>query len=118
MLREDGRQVGYLERDMAAQLVNDLSDFSAFVASMRRPKRSRYYGVGLLIVVMEGQSTGVVEAYARDVLAADRAVPAGPRRALKHTAGGLSDNGVVLAVISIVVLAVIIAIVVRFAILP
>jgi len=119
VLREDGKQIGHLEAGMAAQLANDLSDFSAFVATIRRPKTSRHYGVGLLIVVTKGQSTEVVEAYARDVLAADREVPRrARRRVLGPAAAWPADNVVALAAIGIVVFAVIIALVVRFGMLP
>jgi HIRAN domain len=69
VLGEDGQQIGYLERDLAARLVNHLGELSAFAASIHRPKFSPYYGVWLLIVLSEGQSAEVVQGYAREVLA-------------------------------------------------
>jgi HIRAN domain len=72
VLREDGQQIGYLERDLAARLVNHLSELSAFAVSVHRPKFSPYYGVWLLIVLAEGQSAEAVKGYARGVLAANR----------------------------------------------
>jgi HIRAN domain len=83
VLREDGQQIGYLERDLAARLVNHLSELSAFAASIHRPKFSPYYGVWLLIVLTEGQNAEVVQGYAREVLAADREI-------LPHRSGQLS----------------------------
>jgi HIRAN domain len=74
VLREDGQQIGYLERDLAARLANHLSELSAFAASIHRPKFSPYYGVWLLIVLTEGQNAEVVRGYAREVLAADREI--------------------------------------------
>lgn len=71
VLRENGKQIGYVERKMAARLVDDLSDFSAFVARVRRGGDGPYLGVALLIVVNDGRDTAVVEAYAREVLEAE-----------------------------------------------
>jgi hypothetical protein len=34
VLRLDGKQIGYIEREMAARLVDDLTGFSAFVAGV------------------------------------------------------------------------------------
>jgi len=67
VLRENGEQIGYLERAMAARLVADLSDFSAFVAGVGRGG-GPYLGVSLLMVVNDGQDAAVVEAYARRIL--------------------------------------------------
>ena len=68
VLRQDGKQIGYLERAMAARLVNDLSDFSAFVAGIGRGGTGPYLGVALMMVVNDGQDAAVVEAYARRTL--------------------------------------------------
>ena len=70
VLREDGKQIGYLERKMAARLVDDLSDFSAFVAGVGRG-RGPYLGVSLLIVANDGRETADVDDYARGVLEAE-----------------------------------------------
>lgn len=78
VLREDGKQIGYIKRSLAARLVDDLSDFRAFVAGIGRGRDGRYLGVSLLIVVHDGEADAVVETYARQVLAEDREVP--PRR--------------------------------------
>ena len=75
VLREDGQQIGYLERDLAARLANHLSELSAFAASIHRPKFSPYYGVWLLIVLTEGQNAEVVRGYAREVLADREILP-------------------------------------------
>ena len=44
VLRLDGKQIGYIERDMAARLVDDLTDFSAFVAGVGRAGGPGYLG--------------------------------------------------------------------------
>jgi hypothetical protein len=71
VLRRDGKQIGYLERAMAARLVDDLSDFSAFVAGIGRGGTGPYLGVALMMVVNDGQEAAVVEAYARRALEAE-----------------------------------------------
>jgi HIRAN domain len=71
VLRVDGKQIGHLERGMAARLVDDLTDFSAFVAGIGRGGGPGYLGVSLLIVVNDGENAPVVEAYARRALAAE-----------------------------------------------
>jgi hypothetical protein len=78
VLCEDGQQIGYLERDLAARIANHLRNVSAFVACIRRRSGSPDYGLELLIVVTAGQSAEVVEAYAHGVLAVYREIP--PRR--------------------------------------
>ena len=50
MLREGGKQIGYLERRMAVRLVDELSDYTAFVAGVGRGG-GPYLGVSLLMVV-------------------------------------------------------------------
>jgi HIRAN domain len=71
VLRRDGKQIGYLERTMATRLVDDLSDFSAFVAGVGRGGSGPYRGVALLVVVNDGENAAVVEAYARRALEAE-----------------------------------------------
>jgi hypothetical protein len=75
VLREDGKQIGYVKRSLVARLVDDLSDFRAFVAGIGRGRDGRYLGVSLLIVVHDGEDDAAVEAYARRVPAEDREVP-------------------------------------------
>jgi HIRAN domain len=71
VLRRDGKQIGYLERAMAARIVDDLSDFTPFVAGIGRGGTGPYLGVALLMVVNDGQDAAVVEAYARRTLEAE-----------------------------------------------
>jgi HIRAN domain len=71
VLRRDGNQIGYLERAMAARLVDDLSDFTAFVAGIGQGGTGPYLGVALMMVVNDGQDAAVVEAYARGALEAE-----------------------------------------------
>jgi HIRAN domain-containing protein len=68
MLRRDGQQIGYLEHGMAARLVDDLSEFTAFVAGIGQGGGGPYLGVSLLIVDNDGQDAAAVAAYARAVL--------------------------------------------------
>jgi hypothetical protein len=114
VLREDGQQIGYLERDLAAQLVNHLSKLSAFAASIHRPKFSPFYGVWLLIVLTEGQSAEVVQGYAREVLGgADREIlphrsgrrsrPRTSARLVARTILLLTGMSIIVAVIAILV---------------
>jgi hypothetical protein len=67
VLRRDGKQIGYIEREMAARLVDDLTDFSAYVAGVGRGG-GPYLGVSLLMVVNDGETEAVVNAYARQTL--------------------------------------------------
>ena len=71
VLRQDGKQIGYLERAMAARLVDELSDFSAFVAGIGRGGTGPYLGVALMMVVNDGEDSSVVEAYAHGALEAE-----------------------------------------------
>jgi hypothetical protein len=71
VLRLDGKQIGYIERDMAARLVDDLTDFRAFIAGIGRGGGPGYLGVSLLMVVNDGADDAVVNAYARRVLEAE-----------------------------------------------
>jgi HIRAN domain-containing protein len=70
VLREDGKQIGYLEWGTAARLVDDLSDFRAFVAGVGRG-RGPYLGVSLLVIVGGGEDDAAVETHARRVLEAE-----------------------------------------------
>jgi hypothetical protein len=114
VLREDGKQIGYVKRSLVARLVDDLSDFRAFVAGIGRGRDGRYLGVSL-IVVHDGEDDAAVEAYARRVLAEDREVPDRPfrrrsrqptdsRATMSHT-----DRSIALVVI-IIAVAVVVAI--------
>jgi len=82
VLRQNGEQIGYLEREFAGQVVSRSAKgrkFHAAIAGIGRPRRSAPYGVALLIIVDDGDSTDAdVEHYARDVLSRDRAVTAAP----------------------------------------
>jgi len=71
VLRQDGKQIGYLERATAARLVDELSDFSAFVAGIGRGSTGPYLGVALMMVVNDGKESSIVEAYARRALEAE-----------------------------------------------
>lgn len=109
------KQIGYLERDMAAQLVDDLTDFSAFVAGVGRPTTSRYRGVALLIVVNDGEDAASVEACARRALAEDRDISARParQRGQRSRTADPTDRTIMLAVIVIIALAAVIGIALR-----
>jgi len=65
LLRVDGIQIGYLERGLAARLIDDLAAFTAFVAGVHT---GPYMSVSLLMVVHEGRDRAAVEAYAHQVL--------------------------------------------------
>jgi hypothetical protein len=71
VLRLDGKQIGYIDRGMAASLIDDLTDFTAFVAGIGRGGGPGYLGVSLLVAVNDGQDETVVSAYARQVLEAE-----------------------------------------------
>ena len=119
VLTESGQQIGYVERGMAARLAGDVERFSAFVAGIGRPERSRAYGVSLLLVDDDDEDEAVVQTYARRVLAEGRAVPEHPALAAGQGTGrGLTDNTVIAAVIGLVVLAALLALAVRFVALP
>lgn len=66
VLRKDGRQIGYLERGMAAQLIDNLGEVSAFVAGVDRG--GPYLSVSLLMVVRDGHEVTVAATFARQVL--------------------------------------------------
>ena len=112
VLRDDGEQIGYLERDLAARLVNHLSELSVFAASIHRPKFSPYYGVWLLIVLTEGQSAEVVQSYAREVLTANRETL--PHRDVRRTrqptnAGPIGNSTMLLLLTGMCILGAVIA---------
>jgi hypothetical protein len=116
VLREDGKQIGYVKRSLAARLVDDLSDFRAFVAGIGRGRDGRYLGVSLLIVVHDSEDDAAVDAYARRVLAEDREVPDRPfRRRSRQSTGSRAnmshtDRSIALVVIIIIAVAVVVAI--------
>jgi len=80
VLRQNGEQIGYLEREFAGQVVSRSAKglkFHAAIAGLGRPRRSAPYGVALLIIVDDdGASDAEVIAYAREVLSQDRRVEA------------------------------------------
>jgi len=110
VLREDGKQIGYLERAMAARLFDDLRDFHAFVAGVGR-SRGPDLGVALLIVVSGGDDDQTMIAeYAQRALA-ERVVSKLARSASRRRAG---DSFVVAAAIMMLALAVVVGIALRF----
>jgi hypothetical protein len=80
VLRQNGEQIGYLEREFAGEVVSRSAKgrhYHALVAGIGRPRRSRFYGVALLIVVEDdGATDDEVVAYAHEVLSRDRTVGA------------------------------------------
>jgi len=80
VLRQNGEQIGYLEREFAGQVVSRSAKgvkFHAAIAGIGRPRRSAPYGVALLIIVDDdGASDAEVVAHAREVLSRDRRVEA------------------------------------------
>jgi hypothetical protein len=80
VLRQNGEQIGYLEREFAGQVVSRSAKglkFHAAIAGIGRPRRSTPYGVALLIIVDDDDATDAeVVAHAREVLSRDRRVAA------------------------------------------
>ncbi len=78
VLRQNGEQIGYLEREFAGEVVSRSAKgrtYHAVIADIGRPRRSAPYGVALLIIVEEdGASDAEVANYAREVLSRDRQV--------------------------------------------
>src|ERR1700752_5317685 len=77
VLRPNGEQIGYLEREFAGQVVSQTgkgTTFDAVVAGVGRGKGG-LYGVALLIVVDADDDTSMVR-YAHRVLGEDRTVQA------------------------------------------
>lgn len=70
---------------MAAPLVDNLTDFSAFVAGVGQGG-GPYLGIALMIVVNEGQDAAAVEAYARRVLEGEGRLGDPPRKHARATA--------------------------------
>src|SRR5207249_3119713 len=68
VLRQNGEQIGYLEREFAGEVVSRSAKglkFHAAIAGLGRPRRSVPYGVALLIIVdAGGASDAEVMAYA------------------------------------------------------
>jgi hypothetical protein len=80
VLRQTGEQIGYLEREFAGDVVSRSAKgrhYHALIAGIGRPRRSRFYGVALLIVVEDdGASDAEIVAYAHEILRRDRRVGA------------------------------------------
>ena len=78
VLRQNGEQIGYLEREFAGQVVSRTAKgyvFRAAIAGIGRPQRSAFYGVAILIIVDNGDaSKAEAEAYAREVLTRNRQI--------------------------------------------
>ena len=89
VLRQNGEQIGYLEREFAGEVVSRSAKggkYHAVIAGIGRPHRSAPYGVALLILVEDhGGSDAEVSSYAREVLSRDRRVDA-PRPEVRRTA--------------------------------
>ena len=81
VLRQNGEQIGYLEREFAGEVVSRSAKGRtnhAVIAGIGRPHRSAPYGVALLILVEDhGASDAEVANYAREVLGRDRQVSGG-----------------------------------------
>lgn len=78
VLRANGQQIGYLERELAGQVVSRSAKgtkFHAAIAGIGRPQRSAPYGVALLIIVdNDDGSAAEIAQYARAVLRRDRPI--------------------------------------------
>ena len=113
VLRRNGEQIGYLEREFAGQVVPRTAKgwgFHALVAGVGRSKGG-LYGMALLMVVEnDGASDEEVAAYGRRVLARDREIEASDTGAAPgRRAGGQSassDRLVLVIAIAVIGLAV------------
>ena len=89
VLRQNGEQIGYLEREFAGEVVSRAAKgrtYHAVIAGIGRAHRSAPYGVALLILVEDhGASDAEVANYAREVLSRDRQVAA-PASEIPRTA--------------------------------
>ena len=78
VLRQNGEQIGYLEREFAGEVVSRSAKgwrYRAVIAGLGRSRRSGLYGVSLLLIVDEDDASDEeVLAYAREVLGQDRRV--------------------------------------------
>jgi hypothetical protein len=73
VLRMPGEQIGYLERSLALRVAGEGGDHYAAIATIRRPRLSRHYGVGIMIIVATEQVTyDDIAAYVRHQFVADR----------------------------------------------
>ena len=89
VLRQNGEQIGYLEREFAGEVVSRSAKgrrYHVVIAGIGRPHRCAPYGVALLIIVEDdGASDAEVANYARAVLGRDRQV-ATPAAEIRRTA--------------------------------
>jgi len=80
VLRQNGEQIGYLQREFAGEVVSRSAkgwQYHAVIAGIGRSRRSALYGVSLLLIVDgDGASDAEVMAYAREVLSRERQVEA------------------------------------------
>jgi HIRAN domain len=80
VLRQNGEQIGYLEREFAGEVVSRSAKgwrYHAVIAGLGRSRRSALYGVSLLLIVDgDGASDAEVMAYAREILSRDLQVEA------------------------------------------
>jgi hypothetical protein len=98
VLRGTGEQIGYIERQLAAQLASEDGEYYAAVASVRRPRLSRYYGVGLMIVIARSRDTAAnLEDYVRRAFAEEGRVVRRPW--IRARGGAPGDSGADVAVI-------------------
>jgi HIRAN domain-containing protein len=76
VLRQNGEQIGYLEREFAGEVVSRTAkgrNYHAVIAGIGRPRPRKPYGVALLIVVDDyGATDEEVVTYAHQVLGRDR----------------------------------------------
>jgi hypothetical protein len=108
VLRQNGEQIGYLERAFAGEVVSRSAkgwQYHAVIAGIGRSRRSALYGVSLLLIVDgDGASDAEVMAYARGVLSVNRQVEASAPRATRTspTANWLLVGALVAAALAII----------------
>jgi hypothetical protein len=115
VLREDGKQIGYLDAGLAARLASEGDgDYHAFIAGVGRGGGG-LYGVAVLIVVNAGDaSDAATEQYARRVLSKDQTVESRPRPGRQRFTEASGDQRVVITVLVMLALAVLVGAALRF----
>jgi HIRAN domain len=111
VLRQTGEQIGYLEREFAGEVVSRSAKgrhYHAVIAGIGRPRRSRFYGVALLLIVEDyGASGAEVVAYAHEVLSRDRQVGASASESSRMGAVDWLVVGTIVAVVLVLIAAVV-----------
>jgi hypothetical protein len=107
VLRQNGEQIGYLEREFAGEVVSRSAKgrhYHALIAGIGRPRRSAFYGVALLIVVEnDGANDTEVVAYAHKILSRDRRVGASASGGSRAVSVDWLVVGTILAVVLVLI---------------